>query len=141
MHPPAAIPLGPAPGVEWPRNCVPSVHLACALVMALAAPRRTSSSRLAWAYAAATCVSTLVDGGHYLVDLIVAVPFAVAVWLAVHRRWAVCAVAAVAWALWVVALRGHMVSTAPASIVWGASALTIALSAASARDDLEGRRP
>lgn len=63
-----------------PRNLMPSLHMTWALLILLAAARMGLSARIgAWAFLAATVVSTLGLGEHYLVDLVVAVPFTVAV--------------------------------------------------------------
>jgi hypothetical protein len=74
------LPLAPypwAPGAA--RNCMPSLHLAWALILW----RTTVGARAAVRWAAiafvlVTALATLGSGEHYLVDLIVAAPFAVA---------------------------------------------------------------
>jgi PAP2 superfamily len=62
------------------RNALPSLHMTGALFVAWAlrpfgAPIRV----LAWAYVIVTALATLGSGQHYLVDLVVAVPFALAI--------------------------------------------------------------
>jgi hypothetical protein len=81
MPDPNAIPLALITDfVDAPRNVMPSLHTTWALLIVLAAARMGLAARVgAWAFLAATLASTLGLGEHYLVDLIVAVPFTVAV--------------------------------------------------------------
>jgi hypothetical protein len=69
----------PACGPRWaldpsaPRNCIPSLHLTWALIFVY-----VSSPRFRWLFAifaVLTAIATLTTGEHYLIDLIVAVPF------------------------------------------------------------------
>lgn len=63
-----------------PRNLMPSLHMTWALLIVLAAARMGLAARIgAWVFLAATVAGTLGLGEHYLIDLVVAVPFAVAV--------------------------------------------------------------
>lgn len=65
---------------DAPRNLMPSLHMTWALLIAMAAARIGLAARIgAWVFLAATVASTLGLGEHYLIDLIVAVPFTVAV--------------------------------------------------------------
>jgi hypothetical protein len=82
----------PAIGPHWyidgytmaMRHCIPAVDLAWALLLALNARSRLCLPL--WIYAGLLAVSTILIGEHYLVDLIVAVPYTFAVqWLA--HRW------------------------------------------------------
>ena len=75
-----------------PHNCVPSMHLALAMMIAWNV--RKGWLRLGlWVYAGLIAVATLALGEHYLIDLIAAVPYTVAVqWAAIawdRRRFAV----------------------------------------------------
>ena len=64
-----------------PRNCMPSMHLTWAILIAWNA--RTLPFRiLLWAYAALTAVATIAVGEHYLIDLIAAIPYAAVIQLA-----------------------------------------------------------
>ena len=74
------------------RNCMPSLHTAWALLIVInAAGLANMFRRLAILSAGLVMIATLVLGQHYLVDLIVAVPFTIAVQSAAHalieRRW------------------------------------------------------
>lgn len=142
---PAALPdpasLAPLPaGLAVPgaaRNCMPSVHLAWALLAVIEARRLHPACRAAFAlFAGLTAVATLALGEHYLIDLVVAVPFTVAVravcgregfWLA---GWQGTALAGgLLTASWLVFLR---VWTPPAHVsptLWLLTAATLAASA------------
>jgi membrane-associated phospholipid phosphatase len=65
-----------------PRNCFPSMHFAWALMLAW--NMRNRWLRLGFSYyAALIAISTLVLRQHYVIDLIAAVPYAIAVqWVA-----------------------------------------------------------
>jgi hypothetical protein len=84
----------PAVGLAWfdwsapssipisPRNCLPSMHFSWSLMIAWNVQSRWLRVGL-WFYAALIAVATLALGEHYLIDLIVAVPYTVAVqWVA-----------------------------------------------------------
>jgi hypothetical protein len=63
-----------------PRNAMPSLHMALALLIAIAAGRMGMMARIvASLNAVGTTIATLGLREHYLVDLIVAVPFTVAI--------------------------------------------------------------
>lgn len=75
-----------------PRNCVPSLHMTWALLCALyIAPRFRP---VAIVFAVMTALATLGTGEHYLIDLIVALPFTAAIcwvnsavpWNAISQR-------------------------------------------------------
>lgn len=75
-----------AAGVAAPalRNCVPSMHFAWALLIALNAKSRPLRFAL-WVYAGLMALATIAVGEHYLVDVLASIPFVVAVqWL---TRW------------------------------------------------------
>jgi membrane-associated phospholipid phosphatase len=67
-----------------PDNCMPSMHLTWALLIAINA--RSLKLRVGlWIYAAVMVVATLALKEHYLIDLIAAVPYTFAVqWMARH---------------------------------------------------------
>jgi hypothetical protein len=63
-----------------PRNAMPSLHMAWALALWFGARTLSAGARLGFgAFAALTVLATLGLGEHYLIDLIVALPFALAV--------------------------------------------------------------
>ena len=71
-HPEAPLSLVRLDG--WP-NAMPSLHTAMALLFVLFAGRSRIARGLAWTYLAGTVAATLAFE-HYVIDLIVAVPFA-----------------------------------------------------------------
>lgn len=80
---PAAIaPLPSAVGLEFARNCLPSAHAAFAWLAYLTVRDVARAPRwlriIAGVYALLTVLATLGLGQHYLIDLVVAVPFTVA---------------------------------------------------------------
>ena len=69
------------------RNAFPSLHMTGALFIAWSGrPFGQLVRSLTWAYVAVTVVATMGSGEHYLVDLVVAAPFALAIRLAVRRE-------------------------------------------------------
>jgi hypothetical protein len=69
------------------RNAFPSLHMTGALFVAWSAqPFGRAVRILAWLYAGVTVLATLGSGEHYLVDLLVAAPFALAIHLMIQRR-------------------------------------------------------
>jgi hypothetical protein len=69
--------------VTAPLNCMPSMHLTWSLLIALNA--RSVRLRIElWIYVALTAIATLALREHYLIDLIAAVPYTLAV------QWMVC---------------------------------------------------
>ena len=73
------------PTLDAPRNCMPSLHTAWGLLLCLVMPTGTTARRLTVAYTA-LMLTYAAASGHYLVDLIAAVPFAVAMYALAHRR-------------------------------------------------------
>ncbi len=71
------------------RNCMPSGHTAWALALAWSsAPLRSRVLRcLIWVFAGFNLLYALSAGAHYMVDLIVAVPFALAARAAARSEW------------------------------------------------------
>lgn len=71
---------------DYARNCVPSMHLVWALLIAWNA-RSWPLRIVLWAYAILIAVATIAVGEHYLVDLIAAIPYSAFIqWLAVSRK-------------------------------------------------------
>ena len=68
----------PSSYATMPRNCMPSMHVGWALLIAFNA--RGTWTRLGFSlFALVTCLATVGSGEHYTIDAVVAVPFAVAV--------------------------------------------------------------
>ena len=99
---------------DFARNCMPSLHLASALAVWWNSRLWARWGRmLAGLFLCATIFATLALGEHYLVDLVVAVPFTmalqaawtVAVPLEESRRRLPVIIGAVLTALWITLLR------------------------------------
>lgn len=88
---PCHIPQAKVVAVSMPlsaRNCMPSMHTAWILCLLWCAPPMARWLRgILWAFAGFTLLYALSAGGHYLVDLIVAVPFTLAVRSAFRSEW------------------------------------------------------
>lgn len=73
--------LGPVPlDPSWPRNAIPSLHLAWALLMWWTLRDRRVLRWVGLAFVLGTALATLGGGEHYLVDLVAAFPFSLGVW-------------------------------------------------------------
>jgi len=57
-------------------NAIPSLHVSAAILLVMFAGKRPALRFLAWLYLVGTAAATLALGEHYLIDLVVAVPFA-----------------------------------------------------------------
>jgi hypothetical protein len=121
-----------------PRNCMPSVHFAWALLAALEARRLGRVSRAFFTiFAALTAFATMALGEHYLIDLVVAVPFTLAIHAACDRgraaiigRRCVTVFGAMLTAGWFVFLRLWVPPPDVSPILWILSVATIASSVA-----------
>lgn len=136
LPPVAGLSMQPLLHVDAARNAMPSIHFAYALLIWWS----TAGLHRAWRWLAAvfvalTFVATLGFGEHYLVGLIVAVPFALTMqalalrlrsWAPVERRLAVAG-GAVLTLGWLVALRSGVFLNSPARS-WSAVVVTLALS-------------
>jgi hypothetical protein len=68
---------------SFPRNAMPSLHVAWALLVFWICCDLWRTSRWRWlalAYLVLTALATLAGGEHYLVDLVASFPFALALW-------------------------------------------------------------
>ena len=94
-----------------PRNAMPSLHMAWALLLWFSCrPLSRATRALALTYVALTIIDTLGTGEHYLADLAVALPFSIAVqalWARVREqtRYAVLAGGTSLSVIWLVVLR------------------------------------
>jgi PAP2 superfamily len=121
---------------DAPRNCMPSLHLAGALTIWWNSRLWPRWGRLlAGLFLGATIFSTLASGEHYLVDLVVAVPFTLvfqALWtvsvpFAQSARRRPLVVGAIATIAWVLSLRyGLRLLLISPVIAWGFILLTVA---------------
>jgi hypothetical protein len=111
------------------RNCMPSMHTAWILCLLWCAPPMGRWFKaILWAFAGFTLLYALSAGGHYLVDLIVAVPFTLAVRSAFQREWKSpgFVVNAAAVAFWFGALRyGVELLTSSPGVLYGLTAVTL----------------
>ena len=78
FHAPAAI-VPHRVAIAAPPNGVPSLHMAAALLILWFARHWIAGRLLAVVFVVLTVLATLGSGEHYLLDLIVAVPYSVAV--------------------------------------------------------------
>jgi hypothetical protein len=131
----ASLSMQPLLHIDAARNAMPSIHFAYTLLIWWS----TAGLHRAWRWLAAllvalTFLATIGFGEHYLVDLIVAVPFAVTMqalalrarsWAPIERRVAVGGGAALTLG-WVFALRSGVFLNSPA-LSWGAVVVTLAL--------------
>jgi PAP2 superfamily len=116
------------------RNAMPSMHMTWALLVWWSAWELTPLARvIASAFAILTFLSTLGFGEHYLVDLIVAVPFALlieAICALRSERKAALGAGVIGLGLtlgWLVMLRTTAVAHLPAWASWTLVAMTIAI--------------
>lgn len=113
-----------------PRNCVPSLHFAWAiLILCNISPRNRTAFAAGCVFLGLTALATLGLGEHYLVDLIVAVPFAACIHSACTRQWTRAMLLGTATLLWTLCLRFGMALIAPnPKLVWSATVLTFVIS-------------
>jgi hypothetical protein len=64
----------------WPRNAMPSMHLAWALLIWWTSREMKFGRWMSLAFVCGTALATLGGGEHYLVDLVAAFPFSLGVW-------------------------------------------------------------
>ena len=109
------------------RNAFPSLHMTGAFLVAWSArPFGRAIRLLTWLYVALTVVATLGSGEHYLVDLIVAAPFALAVRLGVrHEEVKRIGILLALVAVWTALIRGY------ASILIQVPTITVSLAVVS----------
>lgn len=109
-------------------NAIPSGHVAAALLLFLFG-RRYCSRHVqigAGVLLFLTCFATLGLGEHYVIDLILSVPFATAIWALIHRRWEFGGISLLMVLAWLVALRQGWALTIPPVLVWICTGITMA---------------
>jgi hypothetical protein len=87
----------------WP-NAIPSLHVATAILFVFFAGRSLPLRGLAWVYLSATAVATLAFE-HYVIDLVVAVPFACFAASAARSRFASALANLTVAGAWLVSIR------------------------------------
>jgi hypothetical protein len=112
-----------------PRNCVPSLHTAWALLLVWHSRGRATWLRVTTgAFLVLTLLATMGLGEHYLPDLVIAVPFTAATQAMVAppspARWPVLLAGAGVTALWLVLLATGVLVRHPSAL--GSGALTLA---------------
>lgn len=109
-------------------NCAPSGHVGWALLLMWFAFRycgRITRAATA-AFLFLTCLGTLGLGEHYVIDLVLSVPYACGLWTLVERDWRRGIVNWTVVLVWLVALREGWPLPLPSPAVWLLSAATIA---------------
>jgi hypothetical protein len=109
-------------------NAIPSGHFAWALLAYWFSRKYCSNGVrvVSGVYAALTCFATLGTGEHYVVDLVLSVPFAAAVWNTVHRQWRSAGIGLGVVLAWLIALREGWALAIPPLPAWLLIASTIA---------------
>jgi len=109
-------------------NAIPSGHFAWALLAYWFARKYCSNGvrAVSGVYAVLTCFATLGTGEHYVVDLVLSVPFAAAIWNTVHRQWRFAGIGLGVVLAWLVALREGWALAIPPLPAWLLIASTIA---------------
>lgn len=134
-HPPAIGPafLTPLHMVDVRLNAIPSLHTAWGLLIFWRTRRSGALARiLAGLFLFFTLLATLGLGEHYLIDLVVAVPYVVAVralcltTASLRSRLMVFCCGAVMVALWLGALRSGALLHVPVLTAWGLAVITVA---------------
>jgi len=107
-------------------NSIPSLHMSGALILVAHAARSRNWRGIFVLNAIGTAMATLALGEHYLIDLVVAVPFACFAVNMIDQRWrrGFCALASVL--TWMFAIRWFApVLVDHGAIIWVAAALTL----------------
>jgi hypothetical protein len=73
-----------------------------------------------------TCLATLGLGQHYVIDLILSVPFATGIWALIHNRWKFAGISMTIVLAWLLVLREEWSLTSPPVLVWIFTGITIA---------------
>lgn len=114
-----------APRVTEPRNCIPSLHAAWGLALCWYAPRPAIVRAGLVFYLVPMLFYTLACG-HYLVDLVAAVPFALAVDAATRRARLVSLVSGAIFIGWLLAIRfATQAMLITPAVPWAMTALTL----------------
>ena len=109
-------------------NAIPSGHVAWAVLIFWFACRYCGKvTQIAMGtFCFFTCLATLGLGQHYLIDLIVAIPFAAILWALVHRQWRFAGISMLVVLTWLVVLREGWILPLPPVLVWVIIGMTVA---------------
>jgi len=107
-------------------NTTPSGHVAWALLLFWFA--RRYCGRLCWIlagiYLAMTCITTLGLGEHYIIDLVLSVPFAAGIQALAYKQWRCAGISMLVVIVWLLMLRGPALAMPPA-VAWILTAITM----------------
>jgi hypothetical protein len=93
-----------------PRNAIPSLHLAWAVLATLAMwPTRWRVPALV--FLGLTVIACLGLGQHYLIDLLIAIPFTVGLWAVAEERWWVALIGFATTLAWMAMLRTSLATS------------------------------
>jgi len=108
-------------------NTTPSGHAAWAFLLFWFAHKYCTKwvAAIFGSIAAATAIAILGLGEHYLIDIILAVPYTVAIWALVERQWKRAAINMAVLLAWMVALREGWALSLPLGAVWLATGATV----------------
>jgi len=104
--------------LQHPPNAMPSLHFANALMLYLNSKPWRSLHIFTLAFMILTCIATLGSGEHYVTDLVVAVPFAVALQLLFTSRRFSAVLPALLVAAWLLAITKVRVGETPHWLLW-----------------------
>ncbi len=115
--------------IDAPLNTTPSGHFGWALMMFWFANKyATKPVRIAAGlYAVVMAIATLGTGEHYIIDLVLSVPFTACIWALVHKQWKFAATAVIAVVVWCVALQGGLALLLPPLVAWISVGATVAV--------------
>jgi hypothetical protein len=131
-YPPSSLPLQSIQLDDVPRNAIPSLHSAWALLIwwSVRYSKKWIQS-VATLFLAFTLLATLGLGEHYFIDLVVALPFAVAAMSACAGKYRNAAIAGALTVGWIVYLRFGLPAINPSPVAaWLAVLATIVASVA-----------
>lgn len=125
------------PGLAFPHvrrisaalNTTPSGHFGWALMMFWFANKyATKPVRIAAGlYAVVMVIATLGTGEHYIIDLVLSVPFTAGILALVHKQWKFAAVTMIAVVVWCFALRVGLALVFPPLVAWILAGATVAV--------------
>ena len=119
----AAIPVAP----QFPRNAMPSLHFTWAWLLWRAARPVSWLHHLTLAWLMAIAIATLAFGEHYVIDLVVAAPFAATIEAVVAQAgWLRISTGLLTTIAWLLILRGDSGLSTP--VAWAALLSTVAVS-------------